>query len=81
MLTIGNSVFCISRYGLGVPFWLLRVLRRAKTDTAKYNDPHFQALFGWMLRKYSGDRYYWEICVTMRKLAIASPSTFCRTLF
>lgn len=39
--------------------------------TLRYNDPHFQALFGWMLRKYSGDRYYWELVVTGRKLMIA----------
>ena len=28
-------------------------------------------MFGWMLRKYSGNRYYWELVITSRKMAVS----------
>lgn len=69
MLSIGGIVFFV--VGLLLPWRLQRTLRALRDEPEKYNDPHNQALYGWMLRKYSGDRYYWEIIVCWRKLAIS----------
>ena len=69
MLIVGGAVFVV--VGLVMPWRLQRKLRLARDDPQVYNDPRFQALYGWMLRKYSGERYYWEIVVTWRKLLIS----------
>ena len=58
MAALGFIVFML--YGVAGPWWLWHELKKARVQgSRKYADPTFQALYGWMLRKYSGDRYYW----------------------
>ena len=68
-LVVGFVVFV--SVGLYMPYKLQKILKKARDDDDLYNGAFFQSLFGWMLRKYSGDHYYYEIIVTWRKLAIS----------
>ena len=67
------DAFAISRhdrlYGVIAPFGLYRALKKAHAQTGvkqRYSDPAFQAMYGWMLRKYSGDKYYWPVMILQR---------------
>ena len=70
MAAIGFFTFIM--YGCVAPVYLLRRLKRARAQGSRaHQNPAFQAMFGWMLRKYSGDRYYWECVITARKMAVS----------
>ena len=44
-LAIGMTVFFL--YGIVLPWKLMSGLKKARDEPGKYNDPHFQCLFGW----------------------------------
>jgi hypothetical protein len=69
-VTMPAGLFCIL-----LPLFAVYRLRKHKKED-RLRDARIQRRWGWLIRGYEPDYYYWELFVTLRKMGMAFVSVF-----
>jgi hypothetical protein len=56
-------------YGVGIPYYLFRILRHAK-ERNLMGQMDFMQKYGFLYMRYNRDYYYWEIVILFKKFAL-----------
>ena len=70
LMVLQAALFCVA----APVFALSRVRKHKKSD--RLRDARVQRRWGWLIRGYEPEYYFWEICVTLRKAGMAAVSVF-----